>query len=126
MHDPPGIQFLSLSCSFWQKKLKNNSSFGSWRPLPGEILDLPLASHCSGLSPGCCLGLTLCHTWDVFHPSQPMPAGFPLGVFFHPQKGSKLFQLKASHKNAELVLGDVKNGFTCTHLGRQHGTMNGP
>ena len=22
--------------------------------------------------------------WDIFHPSQPMPGGFPLRVFFHP------------------------------------------
>ena len=48
------------------------------------------------------LGLTLIpgHMWDVFHPSQLMPGGFPLGVFFHPQKGSKLFrfQLELSHK----------------------------
>ena len=36
--------------------------------------------------------------WDVFHPSQPMPGGFPLGVFFHPQKGSKLFHMEPSHK----------------------------
>ena len=36
--------------------------------------------------------------WDVFHPSQPMPGGFPLGVFFHPQRGSKLFWLEPSHK----------------------------
>ena len=43
-----------------------------------------------GSTPGC--------MWDVFHPSQPMPGGFPLGVFFHPQKGSKLFQLELSHK----------------------------
>ena len=36
--------------------------------------------------------------WDVFHPSEPMPGGFPLWVFFHPQKGSKLFRLELSHK----------------------------
>ena len=42
--------------------------------------------------------LTLGDMWDVFHPSQPKPDGFPLGVFFHPQKGSKLFHLEPSHK----------------------------
>ena len=44
------------------------------------------------------LGSTLGRMLDVFHPSQPMPGGFPLGVFFHPQKGSKLFHLEPSHK----------------------------
>ena len=34
----------------------------------------------------------------VFHPSQPMPGGFPLEVFFHPQKGTNLFQLEPSYK----------------------------
>ena len=43
-------------------------------------------------------GSTPGHMWDIFHPSQPMPGGFPLGVFFHPQKGSKLFHLEPSHK----------------------------
>ena len=54
------------------------------------------------------LGLTLSpgRMWDVFHPSQPIPGGFPLGVFFHPQKGSKLFCLELSHK---AVLGDIKS-----------------
>ena len=42
--------------------------------------------------------LQLWATWDVFHPSQPMPRGFPLRVFFHPQKGLKLCQLEPSHK----------------------------
>ena len=29
-------------------------------------------------SPGyCSLGSTQCHMWDIFHPSQPMPGGFP-------------------------------------------------
>ena len=51
------------------------------------------------LSPG--------HMWDVFHPSQSMPSGFPLGVFFHPQKGSKLFHLIRPIISPELVLGDV-------------------
>ena len=37
---PPMVQILSFSCSFWQKKLKNNSTFGSWR-----ILDPPLCLH---------------------------------------------------------------------------------
>ena len=38
------------------------------------------ASHCYSLgsSPGCCLGLTLGHMWDLFRPSQPMPSAFPL------------------------------------------------
>ena len=44
------------------------------------------------------LTLTPGHMWDVFHPSQLMPGGFPLGVFFQPQTGSKLFQLELSHK----------------------------
>ena len=40
---PPGVQILSFSCSFRQKYLKNNSTFGSWRtPPPGKILDPPL------------------------------------------------------------------------------------
>ena len=39
-------------------------------------------------------GSTLGHMWDVFHPSQPMPGGFPLSTFFHPQKGSKSFRLE--------------------------------
>ena len=60
---------------------RRSSTFASYRYGPGS-------------TPGC--------VWDVFHPSQPMPCGFPLGVFFHPQKGSKLFHL-------ELVLGDVKS-----------------
>ena len=32
----PGIQILSCSCSFWQKNLKNNNNFVSWRTTPGE------------------------------------------------------------------------------------------
>ena len=52
------------------------------------------ASHRYGLGST----LTLGHMWDIFHPSQPMPGGFPLGVFFHPQKGSNLFLLEQSHK----------------------------
>ena len=52
------------------------------------------ASHLCGLG----LTLTLGCMWDVFHPSQPMSGGFPLGVFFHTQKGSKLFCLELSHK----------------------------
>ena len=41
--------------------------------------------------------------WDIFHPSQPMPGGFPWGVFFHHKKDSKLFWfslelLRLSHK----------------------------
>ena len=37
------------------------------------------------LSPCCCysVSLTPCRTWDVFHPSQPMPDGFPWRVFSH-------------------------------------------
>ena len=44
------------------------------------------------------LDSTLGHMEDVFRPSQPMPAGFPIGVFLHPQKGSKLFWIKLSNK----------------------------
>ena len=33
---PWGAQILSFSCSFRQKKLKNNRTFGSWRTLPRE------------------------------------------------------------------------------------------
>ena len=56
------------------------------------------ASHCYGL------GSTLIPgpRWDVFHPSQPMPGGFPHRVFFHAQKGSKLFRLEPSHKTRGL------------------------
>ena len=43
-------------------------------------------------------GLTLGRICDVFHPSHPMPGGFPLGIFFHPQKGSKLSRLEPYHK----------------------------
>ena len=50
------------------------------------------------------LTLTLNCMWDVFHPSQSMSGGFPLVVFFHPQRGSKLFHLELSHK-ASLGLG---------------------
>ena len=28
------------------------------------------------------LGSTPSHIWDVFHPSKPMPHGFPEGTFF--------------------------------------------
>ena len=43
------------------------------------------------LSPG--------HMWDVFHPSQPMPGGFPLRGFLPPSEGlEKLFRLEPSHK----------------------------
>ena len=37
-----GVQILSFSCSSRQKKLKNNSTFGSWRTPLGKILDPPL------------------------------------------------------------------------------------
>ena len=66
-------------------------------------------SHCYGLGSTPTMG----HMWDVFHPSQPMPGGFPLWVFFHPQKDLRLFHLEPSHKAnwawPELVLGDVKS-----------------
>ena len=39
---PGGVQILSFSCSFREKKLKNNSTFGSWRTSLGKILDPPL------------------------------------------------------------------------------------
>ena len=41
---PPGAQILSISCSFREKLAKSyvGGSLGSWRPPPGEILDLPL------------------------------------------------------------------------------------
>ena len=39
---PPGVQILSFSCSFRQKKLKNKSTFGSWRNPLRKILDPPL------------------------------------------------------------------------------------
>ena len=83
-------------------------------------------SHRYGLSlsPSCCcdwcLGSTLGNMWDVFHPSQPMPGSFPLGVFFHPQNCSKLFHLEQSHiltGLARTCSGWRKiNGFTYTPL----------
>ena len=62
--------------------------------------------------------------WDVFHPSQPMPGGFPLRVFFHPQKGLKLFWLEPSHKANQPVRtcsrwGKI-NGFAFTWCIRRH------
>ena len=48
------------------------------------------ASHRYG--PGSTLGCM----WDVFHPLQIMLGGFLLIVFFHPQKGLKLFHLEPS------------------------------
>ena len=45
------------------------------------------------------------HMWDVFHPSQPMPGGFPHGVFFHPQKGSKFFSFEPALKSISSWLG---------------------
>ena len=62
--------------------------------LGGAVVSNTFASRCYGLG----LILTVGYMWDVFHPSQPMPGGFPLGVFFHPQKGSNLFHLELSHK----------------------------
>ena len=63
---------------------------------------------------GCCMVLTLTHMWDVFHPSQPMPGGFPLRVFFHPQKGLKLFHLEPSHKACPA--GHKKHIFNSMHI----------
>ena len=40
---PRGVQILSFSCSFRQKNLENNSTFGSWRTLLRKILDPPLS-----------------------------------------------------------------------------------
>ena len=42
---PPGVQILSISCSFWEISAKSyvGAPLGSWRPLLGEILDPPLA-----------------------------------------------------------------------------------
>ena len=41
---PPGVQILSISCSFWENLAKSyvGAPLGSWRPLLGEILDPPL------------------------------------------------------------------------------------
>ena len=41
---PPGVQILSISCSFWENLANSyvGAPLGSWRPLPGEILDPPL------------------------------------------------------------------------------------
>ena len=41
---PPGVQILSISCSFWENLAKSyvGTPVGSWRPLLGEILDPPL------------------------------------------------------------------------------------
>ena len=41
---PPGVQILSISCSFWENSAKlyvgaSLPPLGSWRPLLGEILD---------------------------------------------------------------------------------------
>ena len=44
---PPGVQILSISCSFWEILAKSYVSappLGSWHPLLGEILDPPLRS----------------------------------------------------------------------------------
>ena len=43
---PPGVQILSISCSFWENLAKSyvGAPPKSWRPLLGEILDPPL--HC--------------------------------------------------------------------------------
>ena len=42
---PPGVQILSISCSFWENLAKSyvGAPPGSWRPLLGEILDPPLS-----------------------------------------------------------------------------------
>ena len=78
---------------------------GNW--LPGDDMEAwwhrgnTFASHHYGL------GSTLGCMWDVFHSSQPMPGGFPLGVFFHPLRNwNRLIRPTAW---PELVLGDVKS-----------------
>ena len=42
----PGVQILSISCSFWENSAKSyvGAPLGSWRPLLGDILDPPLLS----------------------------------------------------------------------------------
>ena len=45
---PPGGPNSFIFMQFLAKKLQNNSTFGSWRPLLGEILDPPL--DCLGFS----------------------------------------------------------------------------
>ena len=45
---PPGVQILSISCSFWDilaKLYVGAPPPGSWRPLLEEILDPPLYWH---------------------------------------------------------------------------------
>ena len=68
------------------------------------------ASHCYDLGSILTFGP---HVGCLSSISMPMLGGFPLGVFFHPQKGLKLFRLEPSHKAylplPELVLGDVKS-----------------
>ena len=55
----------------------------SWHP--GNMF----ASLLFDPSPSSSLGLTPCHTWKVFHPSQP--GGFPQGFLFYHKNGSDLF-----------------------------------
>ena len=42
-----GAQILSISCSFWENMAKSyvGAPLGSWGPLLGEILDLPLSAQ---------------------------------------------------------------------------------
>ena len=44
---PPGVQILSISCSFWENLAKSyvGAPLGSWLPLLGEIVDPPLVSN---------------------------------------------------------------------------------
>ena len=67
--------------------LKNGCHFAETAkfPITGAVVTRSSYHYGLGSTP------TPSHMWDVFHPSQPMPGGFPLRVFFHPQKGSKLF-----------------------------------
>ena len=45
---PPGVQILSISCSFWEILTNSyvGAPLGSWRPLLGEILDPLLLQVC--------------------------------------------------------------------------------
>ena len=44
MRAPPGVQILSILCSFWENLAKSyvGAPLESWRPLLGQILDPPL------------------------------------------------------------------------------------
>ena len=62
---PPGVQILSISCSFWENLAKSYVGappLKSWRPLLGEILDPPLVCVC------CCSFIKL-RAWFLFSTS---------------------------------------------------------